>query len=52
MLTRCRSGLLIALIIGLLNACGGGGGSDQSTPPEQQRSGEWNQLVWDQDRWQ
>ena len=53
MLVRYRGSLLIILALWLVSACSGGGGaSEQPKTPKQQNSGEWNQMVWDQDRWQ
>jgi|GEM_PF-3105794 len=53
MLTRFRNSLFIALVVLVFSACSGGG--DSAAPAQQsaqQGSGQWNQLVWDQDSWQ
>ncbi len=46
-----RNGLLITLATLVFSACSGGGSSAPAQQPAQQGSGDWDQLVWDQDNW-
>ena len=41
--------LVFILPLILLNACGGGSGSADDAPPP---ANNWDQMTWDQGRWQ